>query len=118
MTTGELPPIIDAILAWTVREGVTNVIRHSRAQHCFIRLTREHESVCAEVINDEGQGAHVESTAAKGVGLSGLRERVAALGGRMEAGPLTMDDQGRFRLHVELPIQSDVKGQASWEEQQ
>ena len=118
MTTGELPPVIDAILAWTVREGVTNVIRHSRAQHCFIRLTREHESVCAEVINDEGQGAHVESTAAKGVGLSGLRERVAALGGRMEAGPLTMDDQGRFRLHVELPIQSDVKGQASWEEQQ
>jgi two-component system sensor histidine kinase DesK len=96
LITEELPPVIDAILAWTVREGVTNVIRHSRAQHCLIRLTREHGSICAEVIND-----------------GGLRERVTALGGRMEAGPLTLDDQGRFRLHVELPIQSDVKGQAS-----
>ena len=113
LITGELPPVIDAILAWTVREGVTNVIRHSRARSCLIRLTREHGSVCAEVINDGGRQAHVESTAARGVGLSGLRERVTALGGRMEAGPLSLDDIGCFRLHVELPIQSDVKGQAS-----
>jgi two-component system sensor histidine kinase DesK len=113
LITEELPPVIDAILAWTVREGVTNVIRHSRARHCLIRLTREHGSVCADVINDGGRRAHVESTAARGLGLSGLRERVTALGGRMEAGPLSLDDIGRFRLHVELPIQSDVKGQAS-----
>ena len=96
-----------------MREGVTNVIRHSRARHCEIKLLQGNGTVGAEVINDGGRRAQVESTAARGVGLSGLRERVTALGGRMEAGPLSLDDIGRFRLHVELPIQSDVKGQAS-----
>jgi len=48
---GELPPSIDAVLAWTVREGVTNVIRHSKARRCFIWLTRENGTVHAEIIN-------------------------------------------------------------------
>src|SRR5713101_8449427 len=52
LSTGELPPAIDAVMAWTVREGVTNVIRHSRARHCLIRLVQENGRACAEVIND------------------------------------------------------------------
>src|SRR5215469_2630711 len=44
-TAGELPPSIDAVLAWTVREGVTNVIRHSRARWCRILITRENGTV-------------------------------------------------------------------------
>jgi two-component system sensor histidine kinase DesK len=38
---GELPQPLDAVLAWTVREGVTNIIRHSRARHCLLRFTRD-----------------------------------------------------------------------------
>ena len=92
-----LPPVTDAALAWTVREGVTNVIRHSRAQHCFIRLTREHSTAHAEVINDgdpreRAGGAH----AREGLGLSGLAERVTALGGRIEAGKVASDGKSRL----------------------
>jgi two-component system sensor histidine kinase DesK len=113
-TTEDLPSAIDAALAWTVREGVTNVLRHSRARQCCIRLTRnrgEQESYCAEVINDgEGQevvcqtrqGQHTEP----GNGLSGLRERVTLLGGSLEAGVLAVSGSQYFRLRVTVPLQS------------
>ncbi|MGH2509243.1 MAG: sensor histidine kinase, partial [Ktedonobacteraceae bacterium] len=40
-----IPPAAEAILSWTVREGVTNVIKHSRAQHCMIALLRDEQSI-------------------------------------------------------------------------
>jgi two-component system sensor histidine kinase DesK len=49
---GTLPPAAEAVLAWTVREGVTNVIRHGRAHYCTIRVTGGTGNVQAEVIND------------------------------------------------------------------
>ena len=106
-TALSLAPVTDAALAWTVREGVTNVIRHSRAQHCLIRLTHEHSTAHAEVINDgdpreRSGGAH----AREGLGLSGLAERVTALGGRIEAGKVTTDGNTGFRLWVELPVKN------------
>jgi two-component system, NarL family, sensor histidine kinase DesK len=52
----QLPRPVDAVLAWTVREGVTNVIRHSRARHCTVRVTRSDRCVSAEVA-DDGRGA-------------------------------------------------------------
>jgi two-component system, NarL family, sensor histidine kinase DesK len=99
-----LPPAFDAALAWTVREGVTNVIRHSRARQCHIRLTHKNGAVMAEVLSDGGQREQVESTARPGLGLAGLRERVSALGGRMEAGSLTLSGKEHFRVRVELPV--------------
>ena len=101
-----LPPETSAVLAWTVREGVTNVIRHSRARHCLIRLTQQNGRVWAEVINDGGKQERVESVPVRpGLGLAGLRERVSALGGRMEAGPLDATGKEGFRVQVELPMQ-------------
>jgi two-component system sensor histidine kinase DesK len=81
-----LPSAIDAALAWTVREGVTNVIRHSRAWRCRIHLTCKNGLIGAEVLSDGGRREHVEGASRPGLGLAGLRERVSALGGRMEAG--------------------------------
>ncbi len=105
-----LPPELSPVLAWTIWEGVTNVIRHSRAQHCLIRLNWENETVVAEVINDGGREGRAESASARpGLGLAGLRERVTALGGRLEAGLLPWPDKDRFRLWVELPLQSRVQ---------
>ena len=106
-TIGELEPSIDAVLAWTVREGVTNVIRHSRARHCLIRLIRENEAICAEVINDGLRGQESEDAKTRtGSGLSGLNERIISHGGRMEAGLLRTEGNKSFRLWVELPIQN------------
>jgi two-component system sensor histidine kinase DesK len=91
----------DAAIAWAVREGVTNVIRHSRAQCCKIRLTQDGEEVRAE-ISDDGLGSTSghDGTYSGGSGLSGLAERVAASGGSFEAGSLP---EGGFRLRVSLP---------------
>jgi len=100
-----LPPAADAVLAWTVREGVTNVIRHSRAHHCTIRVTCAAAGVRAEIIDDGDRGGSQQATTdAAGSGLAGLTERVHAYGGRVEAGPLQAADAGGFRLWVELPV--------------
>lgn len=109
-STGELDPSTDAVLAWTVREGVTNVIRHSRAHNCFIRITHQNSSVCAEVMNDGSRRQPLEEVKARtSSGLSGLGERVNSRGGCMEAGPLQETSNEGFRLWVELPIQGYVE---------
>ncbi len=96
---GLLPKEIDGVLAWAVREGTTNVIRHSRAENCRIVLAREDDRICAE-ITDDGHGKTDEGPS--GSGLSGLAERVAGFGdGKFEAGPL---EEGGFRLRVDLPL--------------
>jgi two-component system, NarL family, sensor histidine kinase DesK len=100
----ELPTVSDAVLAWTVREGVTNVIRHSHARHCIIRLNRDHNTVQAEVINDGGLRERASSAQGRvGLGLSGLTERVTSLGGSIESGPVRTPGKTGFRLCVELP---------------
>jgi two-component system sensor histidine kinase DesK len=96
---GLLPKEIDGVLAWAVREGTTNVIRHSQAQNCLIVLAREADKVHAE-ITDDGRGETNEGIS--GSGLSGLAERVAGFGdGEFEAGP---QPGGGFRLRVDLPL--------------
>jgi two-component system sensor histidine kinase DesK len=107
---GELPQPLDAVLAWTVREGVTNVIRHSRAQHCLLRFTREQGRIGVEMLN-EGAGTEdaPELCLGQGSGLLGLRERVSGLGGTMEAGPLMLSGKQHFRLRVELPMQPQAE---------
>jgi two-component system, NarL family, sensor histidine kinase DesK len=109
--TGVLPKAVDAVLAWAVREGTTNVIRHSRAKHCRIVLARENEEIFAE-ITDDGGGYHKESGEDSGSGLSGLAERVATFAGRVETDRLP---DGGFRLRVVLPARSAVE-QPGWPE--
>jgi two-component system, NarL family, sensor histidine kinase DesK len=107
-TAGALPPTTDAVLAWTVREGVTNVIRHSCARNCTIRVTCESGSARAEITND-GDSRKDQITPHKaGSGLAGLTERVCAYGGQIETGPLSTDDTAGFRLWVVLPIPQQV----------
>ena len=109
-TTGELPPALDTILAWTIREGVTNVIRHSRARQCVIRLTRNQGMAEALLLNDgERQEDQQDTPTRQGNGLSGLRERVAALSGRLEAGSLDVSGKKHFRLWVALPLQDKTE---------
>lgn len=101
-SVGVLPNDVDAVLAWTVREGTTNVIRHSHAKHCEIRLMQESEEIHAE-ISDDGVGFSPPSdeTNVNGSGLSGLAERVAASSGKFEA---KTPSGGGFSLRVSLPL--------------
>lgn len=95
-----LPAAVDAVLGWAVREGVTNVLRHSEATSARIRVLTEASSHAVEVI-DDGQGVpEAASAGGAGVGLAGLRERATQLGGSVEAGPLP--ERG-FRLLVAVP---------------
>jgi len=96
-----LPTTIEAVLSWTVREGVTNVIRHSRAHQCTIRVTRDDYQITIEVI-DDGAGASIMNiTDNEGNGLRGLTERVEKLGGRCEAFPR---EGGGYLLAVSVPL--------------
>ena len=107
-TVGRLPPAIDAVLAWVVREGVTNVVRHSLARRCRIRVIQWSEQVRIEVTNDDRQpalqGPERLTTPAPGSGLCGIAERVAAHNGHFEAGPWFSDGTAGFRLQVALPM--------------
>ena len=99
----ELPGVIDdvpadlaSLFGWVVREGITNVVRHSRAQ--TVKITVGGRAI--EII-DDGRGCNGQPG---GTGLAGLAERAAALGGRLVAGPVdTADPMHGFRLRVEVP---------------
>jgi two-component system, NarL family, sensor histidine kinase DesK len=99
-----LDPEVEAVLAWAVREGATNVIRHSGARRCFVTVRAGLADAAVEVVDDgEGpaflRGAVVEHT---GHGITGLTERAERLRGRIEAGGLP---EGRgFRLAVSVPV--------------
>ena len=89
----EVPSGLRELFGWTVREGVTNIVRHSSATNASITLGRDF----VEII-DDGRGS--SDAAVDGNGLNGLRERVDASGARMAVGR-TID--GGFRLKVIAP---------------
>ena len=104
-----LSPEVDNVLGWVVREGVTNVIRHSLAKQCLIRITSGGDHARMEVSNDgylrENGRANQTGT---GSGLAGLAERVAKRGGHLEAGPQLITGVPGFRLFVDIPIKESV----------
>ncbi|HEY2764129.1 MAG TPA: sensor histidine kinase [Pseudonocardiaceae bacterium] len=96
----ELPHAVDDVdpayqeaFAYVLREGVTNVLRHSGARCCHVRLG----SSWLEV-RDDGQGSAPNGT---GQGLAGLRERLAPLGGTVQAAALS---GGGFRLRAAVGV--------------
>lgn len=96
----ELHPEQESALAMALREAVTNVVRHAAAQRATISLTTVGADVRLEV-SDDGLGRMGPA----GSGISGMRERIAALGGTVEVG----DSKGRDILHgtvveVTLPL--------------
>jgi two-component system, NarL family, sensor histidine kinase DesK len=97
-TAAALDPDAEAVLAWAVREGVTNVIRHSHAHSCTLRVMAGAGDARVEVTDDGSGPAAVNGHA--GSGLAGLEQRARDLGGTVEAGALP---GGGFRLAVRVP---------------
>lgn len=88
-----LQPAQDGVLALALREAVTNVLRHADARACRVRLEPT-DGGARLVVEDDGRGGG----GPEGAGLQGMRERVAALGGRIERATA-----GGTRLSVWLP---------------
>ena len=92
-----LPPRVQSALAWVVREGATNVVRHSDASACTIDLTVDDDGapVARLTITNDG----VTAPPSQGSGLIGLSERLAALGGTIT----TRAEHGSFVLTARVP---------------
>ncbi|WAP55699.1 sensor histidine kinase [Streptomyces sp. S465] len=113
-----LAPQTEALLGWVVREGVTNVVRHSGAVRCEIEVRGGTDRVRLEITDDGGgvgsRAASAADTAGTagaaadgaigGTGLKGLAERLSAAGGSLESGP---GGHRGFRLVAELPVDAE-----------
>jgi signal transduction histidine kinase len=98
--TERLPREIETTLYRITQEALTNVVKHARATRVSIVLTRRDGAVSA-VIEDDGRGIGTDEPTGDGLGLVGMRERVALVGGRLvvESPP-----GGGTTLSIEVPI--------------
>lgn len=92
-----VPDDVEAVLAWAVREATTNVVRHSGARTCAIRIRSGDGAVAVEV-EDDGAGP---KPGRSGNGLAGLAERASRVRGSLETGARP---EGGFRLRLTVPV--------------
>jgi two-component system, NarL family, sensor histidine kinase DevS len=78
-----LPSDVETALYRVVQESLTNIVKHANAKHISVSLARR-ESGVAAVIEDDGAGFDQRAVREGGVGLLGMRERLALLDGRLE----------------------------------
>jgi two-component system sensor histidine kinase DesK len=112
--TAGLPGEVQSALAWVVREGTTNVLRHGNAARCAVVLKVTEGQAVLTVENDGIRAAGAQEDAGRSVGagsgLAGLRERLAVVDGTLEAGPVGGEV---FRLVARVPLGSGSPGAAS-----
>lgn len=95
----ELPAEVDRAAYRIVQEALTNVSRHAGGAAATVRIDYGDGELVVQV-DDDGE-ADPDAPPVPGTGLLGMRERVAALGGRLRAEPRP---EGGFRVRAELPL--------------
>ncbi|MCW3065908.1 MAG: putative two-component system sensor kinase [Solirubrobacterales bacterium] len=93
-----VPSAIGGVVFRIVQEALTNVLRHADASNAHVRVRASADALDVEITDDgraNGQGADA------GLGLRGMAERAAALGGRVNVGPR---EEGGWRVHAVLPL--------------
>jgi signal transduction histidine kinase len=101
---GEPPPLdsgVELSVYRIVQEALTNVLKHSRPTEVTVSLVFRAGRLEVEVVDD---GAPAAASHGSGQGLVGMRERVALLGGELEAGRRT---GGGFRVAASVPLGSE-----------
>ncbi|MBX9391277.1 sensor histidine kinase [Streptomonospora nanhaiensis] len=99
---GRLPLNASMLLASALREGASNVLRHSRAEYCSVTIRRRGCEVVAEMVNDGVNPADPPAAEEPSEGgLADLAERLRAAGGSLSTGRA---GAGRFRLRITLPV--------------
>jgi signal transduction histidine kinase len=88
-----------------VQEGLTNVLRHSTADHARVQIGQAEGALVVEVL-DRGQARTGTGTGTGGHGLLGMRERAAALSGSCEAGPVP---GGGWHVRARIPLDEEVR---------
>jgi len=112
-TVRPLPPGVDQAAYRIVQEALTNVSRHAGHARASVHLHYTPDALSVQV-DDDGAGTSVGTSngsrpAGPGLGLIGMRERVTALGGRLQAGPRVQRDGeagGGFQVRAELPARA------------
>lgn len=102
VSVGELPPAVDTVLATVLREGMTNLLRHSRVRSCVIEAVQRDGSVRLSVVNDGVEAGVREVDPHGGSGLGNLGQRVRAMGGELTFG---LCPDGRFQLIATVPAE-------------
>ncbi len=102
---GRLPREVESALYRTVQEALRNVVRHAHASCVTVELDRRDGQVRCSIL-DDGVGLHAGGSTppeARGLGLTGIRERVSALGGRLEV----RSEQGQgSEIEVVIPLET------------
>ncbi|MFJ6774202.1 sensor histidine kinase [Kitasatospora sp. NPDC091257] len=95
-----LPGPVQSVFGWVIREATTNVLRHSEAGRCLIRLRTEDGRAVLELENDGVPDIPFPSQGS-GTGLRGLRERLAAHDGELT---VSTAEAGVFRMLATVPL--------------
>ena len=102
----DLPDIYSITLFRFLQETLTNVIKHSRANHVWVELTQDGQEITMTV-QDNGRGFTVEDPpVSNGIGLTGLRERILLVGGNLMI--TSAPDKGTILL-ARLPVENPSK---------
>ncbi len=99
-----LPFGVDVAAFRIVQEALTNVSRHARGATATVRVGYGERDLTVQ-IDDDGRGSTASQPVGSGKGLLGMRERVGALGGELEAGPRP---SGGFRVRARLPLEGEA----------
>ncbi|MFG2001464.1 sensor histidine kinase [Spirillospora sp. NPDC048911] len=97
---GPLPAPVDLAGYRIVQEALTNAVRHAGASAATVEITATADAVVVQ-IDDDGTGPADPAALDAGNGLRGIRERAAAVGGEVTAGP---GPAGGFRVRARLPL--------------
>jgi signal transduction histidine kinase len=95
-----LPFGVDVAAFRIVQEALTNVTRHAGGATATVRVSYGERDLTVQ-IDDDGRVSSPLGAAGSGKGIVGMRERVSALGGKLEAGPRP---GGGFRVRARLPM--------------
>jgi signal transduction histidine kinase len=101
---GEIPSTISGAAYRIVQEALTNVLRHADATSARVSVRASTGALDIDVTDD---GRHDHAAAKPGLGLRGMAERSAALGGHIDAGPLA---EHGWRVHAVLPLSAGERG--------
>lgn len=97
---GEPPPEVSTVLATVLREGVTNVLRHSKGERCEIAIRAKDDDVVLHIVNDGVTKPSERDREGWGSGIRNMSDRVAGLGGLLTA---KYEGDGRFGLCATIP---------------
>ncbi len=101
----QLPPEVETSLYRCIQEALTNIVKHAKATSALVQLSRGDKQITA-VVSDDGAGFAVETERdnRKHLGIQGMQERVALLGGELE---ITSIPEEGTTISIEIPLDED-----------